>query len=129
VTEAEFASIQLKATDSLGPSVMFYRPGLPAGTISFYPRAAADVALSLPVLVQVSGFATLTTDIELPPGYAKAIVYSLAEECASDFERDVPSRVHREAANARNALHLVNFTVPQLMVDIEPSRLGQFLAG
>lgn len=114
ISQAEYDRISSKADAGLGPEVVAFNPTMPAGLLSFYPLADAPVSLSLVVLQQVSQFAALTTDYTLPPGYERALVFSLAEEVSPDFERDVPPIVARNARNARRLIQRVNHDVPQL---------------
>jgi hypothetical protein len=129
VTQAEFELIGIKALASIGPEVVFYNPTLPTGLLSFYPQASAAVTLSLVVLQQVSEFADLTTDYTLAPGTRRALVFSLAEEAAADFEREVPPSVARTARNARRAVHIANHSVPQLMPEVQSGPLLRLLEG
>lgn len=129
VTQPEFELIGIKALASIGPEVVFYNPTMPAGQLSFYPQASASVTLSLVVLLQLTEFADLTTDYTLPPGYVRALAYSLAEECAPDFEREVPPSVARTARNSRRAIQIANNVVPQLMPGVQPGPLLRLLEG
>jgi hypothetical protein len=131
VTEGEYNGIGLKDVASLGPRWVFYRPTLPNGLLSFFPLAAPAVTLSLVVQQQISAFATLTTNYTLPPGYERALVFSLSEEVAADYEREVPPTVTRNAAAARRLIKRTNHTVPQLDVCGGPvrGRLERFLEG
>jgi hypothetical protein len=114
VTLAVYDGEPFKDTAAMGPEIVHYNPSLPLGVLSFWPVAQASVTLSLVVQVQLTAFADLTTDYELPPGYLRALVYTLAEECGPDFERDVPPTVSRNAMNARRLLQRSNHDVPQL---------------
>jgi hypothetical protein len=116
VTLAEYEAEPMKDTAGMGPCIVHYNPSLPLGVLSFWPVPQASVTLSLVVQVQLTAFADLTTDYELPPGYLRALVYTLAEECGPDFERDVPPTVSRNAMNARRLLQRSNHDVPQLDV-------------
>lgn len=129
VTQAEYEDIGLKAVSSIGPGVLFYDPAVPEATISFFPRASAAVTLSLVCLLQVSEFADLTTDYDLAPGYRRALVYSLAEECAPDFEREAPPSVLRTASAARRLVRKTNLRVPQLTVARTVTSHEAFLMG
>jgi hypothetical protein len=130
ITQAQYESISLKTVGGMGPDVVFYNPTLPNGVLSFYPLSGNGCTLSLVALVQVSQFADLTTDYTLSPGYERALVFSLAEEVAPDFERDAPPVVVRGARNARRMIQRANHDVPQLDVaNVPQSRLGQFLGG
>jgi hypothetical protein len=117
ITQAAYEGIQDKEFASDGPEAVFYNPTLPNGVLYFWPRASASVSLSLVVQVQAAAFADLTTDYGLAPGYARAFAYSLAEEVAPDFEREVPASVSRTAFNARRLVQRGNHDVPQLHFD------------
>jgi hypothetical protein len=126
VTEDEFNSIGLKAVSSLGPRWVFYNPTLANGVLNFHPRAAQAVILSLVVQQRISSFASLTTSYTLPPGYERALVLSLAEEVAADYEREVPPTMARNAALARRNIKRTNFVVPQLDVCGSSDRRSHF---
>jgi len=128
LTEAEYNSILLKEAGGLGPDVAFYDPAWPNGTISFFPQASSAVTLSLIVLTQLSAFPDLTTEISLAPGYEAALVFSLAEYVAADFEREPPRTVTRNAALFRNSIRRVNVTVPQLKTASPPWASGRWPA-
>ena len=114
VSQAEYDAREDKGAAGTGPEVVAFNPMMPAGVLSFYPLADAPVALSMVVLLQISQFADLTTDYALSPGYERALVFSLAEEVAPDFERDVPPTVARIARSSRRLIQRVNHEVPQL---------------
>ncbi|MGH7185093.1 MAG: hypothetical protein ACREIB_02290, partial [Pseudomonadota bacterium] len=52
----------------------------------------------------------------LPTGYERMLVFSLAEEVAADYEREIPPTVARNATNARRAVKRVNSRVPTLQL-------------
>lgn len=116
ISEAEFNSIGLKAVTSLGPDYFWYSPAATTGTIRFYPRSSASITVTLICQVQLSAFATLTTVYALPPGYERALVFSLAEEIAADYEREIPRTVAMNAAAARRNIKRGNIVIPQLDV-------------
>jgi hypothetical protein len=116
INEAEFNRIIYKAVTAIGDTSFQYDAGLPLGRLQFYPRLPAGVALNLLVQKRLDEFATLTTAYTLPPGYERALVFTLAEEVAADYEREIPPTVARNAAAARRILKRSNFSVPQLQV-------------
>lgn len=126
-----YAGIDLKTSQGSWPSVVYYEPASPAGALYFWPLAGASVTVNLPVRVQVSQFADLTTEYTLPDGYEAAIVPSLAEKLAPYFERAVPAEVVRSANAARQVLKRANAKVPQMDICGRPyqSRMGAFLGG
>jgi hypothetical protein len=59
-------------------------------------------------------FADLTTDYDLEPGSKRALVYSFAEEVASDFEKQMSPGAQRIARGARRSLKRSHHVTPQL---------------
>ena len=131
LTEAEFNRIGLKAVGTLGPTWMEYNPSFPLGRLQFFPRVPSGAVLNLPVQKRLDAFAALTTEYTLPPGYERALVFTLAEEVAADYEREIPPTVARNAAAARRILKRANFKVPQLVVgeDDRMTARGRFIRG
>lgn len=116
ISTAEFNMIGIKDLASLGPVLFDYNPTLPDGVLRFYPQASAAAELHLLLQVRVAAFAALATSYTLPPGYERALIFSLAEEVGADFEREIPPTVMRNAANARRFIKRANHSVPQLLV-------------
>lgn len=116
VNEAEFNSVSYKAITAIGPVSFVYNPALPAGLLRFFPRIPAGAVLHLVAQVQISALDGLSTVYSLPAGYERALIFTLAEEVAADFEREVPPTVARNATNARRLLKRANHTVPNLQV-------------
>jgi hypothetical protein len=126
VTRQDFEEERLKTLQARGPCVVHYNPTLPDGVLHFWPTPSASVTLTVLMQVQLTAFADLTTDYSLPPGYERALVFTLAEEVGPDFERDVPPTVSKNAANARRLLMRSNHDVPQLDVCLPIGRHGRF---
>lgn len=116
VTEAEYNAIWLKNVSALRPTLFEYSPNFPLGVIRFFPRVPAGAVLRMPVQVNLPAFASLTTEYNLPAGYERALVFTLAEEVAADYEREIPPTVARNAASSRRLLKRANHSVPQLTV-------------
>ncbi len=114
VTEAEFNEQPFKAVTGTDASCFFYSPSLPLGTLRFFPRIPSGAVLTLIAQQRISAFADLTTDYSLPAGYERALVFTLAEEVAAEYEREIPPTVARNAMNARRMIKRANHVVPQL---------------
>jgi hypothetical protein len=126
VTEAEFNRVAFKAVATLGPTCFEYNPTFPLGRLQFYPRIPSGAAMSLIVQKRLDAFAALTTAYTLPPGYERALMFTLAEEVAADYEREIPPTVARNAAQARRVLKRANLSVPQLQVNETEKRVEQW---
>ena len=116
ITQAEYNTIGLKNVGALGPLWFEYTPSFPLGVINFFPRIISGAQLRLIVQQRIDAFSDLTTVYTLPPGYERALLFTLAEEVAADYEREIPLTVARNAANARRVLKRANLIVPQLTV-------------
>lgn len=114
VSAQQFNAIAVKADGGLGPEVVHLDTAFPVGTLYFYPVPASAVSVTLLVQTQLAEFPDLTTNVVLAPGYERMIVFSLAEEVAADYEREVPPTVTRNAASARRAVKRANSRVPSL---------------
>lgn len=112
IDRAEYNAIQLKSTVSAWPIVCHYDSKSPTGTVYFWPVGACTV--NLMVLEQVSQFATLTTSVTLQPGYERLFKFSLMEEMAGVYGRQLSPLQMRNAAQARRLVKRANFRVPQL---------------
>lgn len=89
------------------------------GTIYFNPYPSAPLPdLEFSALVQITQF-DLTTDYAFPPGYAKAIEYSLAEEMV-EFQTDqsLNTKISAIAAEARAMIGTNNSEPPHSTSDI-----------
>ncbi len=103
-------SIPAKSTQSNIPWVMYVKYGYPLITVRFYtyPTSAGAVA-HITSWQQLQAFTSLTDELSMPPGTARAIVYSLAEEFGGpEFGLTISPDVHRIATKARANLKRVN---------------------
>jgi hypothetical protein len=131
INEAEYNLIGMKNVGALGPVSFDYTSSFPIGVLRFFPRIIAGAQMRLIVQQRIDSFAALGTLYTLPPGYERALVFTLAEEVAADYEREIPPTVARNAAAARRILKRANNVVPQLSMG-EADRMtdrARFLRG
>jgi len=114
LTRAEYSNIGYKTLGGLGPGGGYYEPGVPNGTLHLYPQASIDTPVTLQMLTELSEFADLTTSYVLPPGYERALIYSLAADLADPYLVQLSPTAARTGAQARMALRRVNFETPAL---------------
>lgn len=96
------------------PNTMHVFPNTPDITIGLWPAPAATMTLNLWSIKQITGTLALTDTLTLPPGYQRAIDYSLAEELAAEFDVNLPPRVQQIAATARRNIKRINNEIPLL---------------
>lgn len=67
--------------------------------------------------LDVSPFAATTDEVDLPPGYARALRYNLAVELADDYGVAVPPTVGGNAADSKTILKRTEFEPTYLESD------------
>jgi hypothetical protein len=125
IDQEQYNAFIVKTTSSPWPLYCYYEDTLPTGNLYFYPALASSAALHLPIEKRVTEFDDLDTDYTLPPGFRRALEYSLAEELAPG-RRDISPQVQRIAANARRAIESYN---PGLLSTPYERRQGNILSG
>ena len=106
-----FAEISRK-TNSSRPSRIYIRKGWPLNNLIFDSVPYADETLHLEVIQPLSDIlpaAGLTEVINLPPGYKKSLVYSLAIDLADEWGKDVTSSVAVNATEGKKWLKRSNY--------------------
>lgn len=105
------------AIKSLGPdfpSLMYYAPGYPLGTVSLWQEPLADLTLHLGVWNQISEFPSLDDIPALPPGYEDAIVFSMAERICPEYGKDPSPALAKMAQQARANIQQNNLGSPSV---------------
>ena len=123
VDRITYERISLKTVSSSFPQYAYYDADLPTGTVYFYPVPAGSIEVHLPMQVQLTSFASLSTNLTLAPGYARALAYSLAEELAPGL-KPLDPQIARNAFIARRAIRRTNVDVPLLNADLRNVRFN-----
>lgn len=110
----DYNEINLKTLDSGIPSMIWPLMNFPDITITPWPVPSASMTLMLWSNKIIKSFPDLTTSLDLPPGYQRAIEYSLAEEIAPDYEVEPSSTVIKKAAQARKNIKRINLEIPMM---------------
>src|SRR3990167_2307112 len=113
----EYDSIVTKTTESSLPKYLFMDSAYPLGVIYLYPVPSVALTLKLNTWQTLQSFASLATDIALPPGYQRAIEYSLAEEFGPEFGVTIPPKVEKIALQSRAAIQ--NLNMPSLVARVD----------
>ncbi len=121
---AQYRAIVVKdAPTSDLPLYVMYETTFPLGTLHFWPVPTAGTTLYLYSQQALTGFATLATTFSFPPGYQRAIEYSLAEELAPSYGITPLPAVMKTAAQARSNIKRLNY--PDLRMTLPVSVLPQ----
>lgn len=115
-TLKDFSNIPVKALIAGIPCEMYVLPNMPNATLQLWPVPSAAMTLNLWSNKLLQYFANLTDVVSLPPGYERAITYSLAEELGPEFDVAVSADIVKKAAQARKNIKRINAEVPRLMM-------------
>lgn len=96
-SSSTWAALPSKSLTGATPACLNYERGAPLGILQVFPVPSAVSALHLVTWVPLTAMA-LGTQVALPPGYERAIVYNLAIELAPEFEKE-PSQAVVKVAN------------------------------
>lgn len=86
ITDEAYNSITLKTVQGI-PEFFNFDNAYPLAKIRLYPVPAAAYSLFLLSEKPVTSIATLDTEITLPDGFERAIVYNLALELAPEYQQ------------------------------------------
>jgi hypothetical protein len=107
-----WSNIADKTTTNSFPWFLYPEYGAALVTLYAYPIPNASLTFLLKSYKQLQSFSSLTTALALPPGYERAITYSLAEEYGPEFGVEIPMTVQRIAAAARRIIRRQNSVTP-----------------
>ena len=110
----DFNSISVK-TQVLGiPSTLYVLPNMPNVSIQLWPVPSASMTLNLWSNKLIQSFANLTDVLTLPPGYERALSYSLAEEIAPEYAQQASADIKSRAMQSLKMIRRTNVEVPRL---------------
>jgi hypothetical protein len=121
-TEDQYASIGIKSIQNTFPSVLYYEPAYPLGVIHLWAvPSTPGMTLHLESLKPFTRLASLTTVITLPPGYERALRYSLAAELMPEYgvsnalvlELAVGSKADLKRRNFRPSILSIDPMIPR----------------
>lgn len=124
IDNVTYDSIPYKANGGL-PQVLFYDPQYPLASINLYPvPSPAGMTLFIDSYLQIRSFTSLTDAIDLPPGYARAIIKNLAVEQAPQYNKTVTKDLAAQAAVSKGAIKRNNQV--QIVSTFDPAILGNY---
>jgi hypothetical protein len=107
VDNLTFQAIPSKASTGL-PDVYYYDAAMPDGLIRVYPTPDEAYTLNVVTRRVLSTPITLTTQVDLPAGYEKAIVDNLALECCATHKLEPTQLMLKAAMDSRAVLKRIN---------------------
>lgn len=108
-----------KDTDGTYPTYLYYDYGFSAtstGTVFFYPEPQSALSTFINTLQPLTNFSSMTHNLQMPPGYQRAIEYNYAIEAAGGLTEVDPS-VAMIARQSKAAIKTVNLPAPISRLD------------
>lgn len=120
LTKEEYASIILKTMESTFPLYLYDDGAYPLNNISVWPVPNAGVNnLVFYSWKPLAEFATITTQVSLPPGYERALKYALALELAPEYGKAISELTMALAVDSKADIKRMNYRPHYLQVDQE----------
>lgn len=105
----QYAAIILKETTSTVPGAFHMDGANPLRNIYIWPVPQNSTTKLLLWLSNVlTEFPDLVTDVDIPPGYRRALIYNLAVEGSPDFGRTLPPATIQIAIESKASIKRVN---------------------
>lgn len=117
-TMVEWQNYPLKNLTSTYPSAVFYDPQFPLGLLYFRPIPTGTLSSLLYVWTKIAAFASISTTISLPDGYARALRLLLQCELGPEFNMPVTQEMRDAAAEALGWLKSANMQPRPIGCDV-----------
>lgn len=95
------------------PTILAYHPEYPLGKIFIWCSPSSGTTLHMRVTKQLVEFSDLTTQVNLEPGWGRALVANLAVEIAPGFGKKVSPELIVLAMQAKQSIKSSNSTSPE----------------
>lgn len=110
------------------PTILNYTPGHPSGTIKLWNNPDQAYSLFL-VSEKELGQLTLSTTVDLPPGWERALIYNLAVELAPEYGQQPDQLVYNIAVESKRMVNAAVMRNRSLDATIPLTNAGNILAG
>lgn len=104
----KYTAIGIKSIAGPWPTMVYYDPTFPLGTLYFYPNPSQGGELHLWTDTIFQTFSTVNQSINLPQGYARAIAKNLALELAPEYGKTPSPLLVTQAHDAKEEIKSLN---------------------
>ena len=118
LTDDAWANLAQRDLTSLLPSVWYYNPSYPLGTLIFYPvptSSTLEGVIYHPVAI--TELSSLDTTISVPPGYRRLFKKHLALDLCNPYDVSPPPGLAEEVEQGLSVVKTANFRMMDLSVD------------
>lgn len=121
LTEREWVAIRDKTATADIPTKLYYAPTIASNLGTLYvwptPNVTTATSLELSAWVALASFADQTTDVPVPPGYGRALIFNLALELGASMPgAEVTPSIVEVAKESKEYIRRLN----SLMVPTQP---------
>jgi hypothetical protein len=117
INKDEFAAIRVKSTESPIPVWLYDDGSFPLKNLYLWPVPMVANKLGLYSWKQLSEFSSLNDEIDLPPGYNKALRYGLALEIAPEYGKPLDPTIVTQFKDSRSNIKRMNIKPEYLSCD------------
>lgn len=118
LTTLQYDNIALKTQPDQVPLYMLVDQGYPLSTLKFWPTPnTAAASIYLESTKEFTNFATLTTNINFPPGYQRAITRNLSVELAPEYGVPLSQVIVLQAESSKKWIKRINYE--PIILDID----------
>lgn len=117
-TDDAYEALAIKSLGSTQPTGVYFNSTQPLASIYLYPIPTSALNdLVIYSLAAVPGFANLTTQYTLAPGYREALHYNLAKRLAAPYGQPWTAELNRLAVDALRWIKTANTRMVDLRLD------------
>jgi len=117
INSDEWGDIVVKAVTSSIPLYVYPERTYPNETLNIWPVPSVANKIGIYSTKILTALAALTTTVAFPPGYYRALKYSLALELAPEYARQIDPNIMRVARESKANIKRVNKTPQYLSSD------------
>lgn len=131
LSQEDWASITSKTVTAEVPDAIYVEYGTTTHTLYAYPTPSASLTFKLRSWQRLQSFSALTTELALPMGYERAIVFNLTMEYGPEFGAGLKMdpQVPLIAAQSKAAIKTINQPSMVAQLDSGVVALGQTAGG
>lgn len=117
MTDDEYQSLRVKTVSSTWPQALYYNPQYPIGQVIVYPVPTLPNNVVLYLWSVLGQIASVSTVVDFPPGYRRAVQYCLARELAAEYGKTLSPDVVALALESKGRVKDLNADTPVQVMD------------
>jgi hypothetical protein len=114
----DYSRIKLKSLKNNYPIYFYLDQTFPLSSLYLYPVPTAAISLTAYIKQAFTSFANLSAPVSLPPGYWRALKFSLAIELAPEYQTTAGDDVKNMALSAKSLIRRTNRQPSTLQSDL-----------